>query len=107
MGNLLADKKLLAILLILLFYLIIINAAGFIQAAADKLKAKKVKRRISEKALFLTAGFGGAVGMYISMQIFRHKTKHKRFMIGIPLIIAAHIIIIVVLYKYFLLPMDQ
>lgn len=107
MGNLLADKKLLEILFILLFYLIIVNAAGFILAAADKSKAIKGKRRVSEKSLFLAAGFGGAVGMYISMLIFRHKTKHKRFMIGIPLIIIVHIVIIVALYRYFLLPAGQ
>lgn len=72
-------------------YFIIVNAVGFIMSAVDKSAAKKHKWRVPEKNLFAVSFLGGAVGTLMSMLIFRHKTKHKRFMIGIPLIISAQI----------------
>ncbi len=76
------------ILLYLLWvYLGIVNVAGFILPAVDKRRAKKDKWRIKESTLFLISALGGSVAMYISMRLFHHKTKHKRFMIGIPVII--------------------
>ena len=68
-------------------YLIIINIIGFILPPVDKSKAKKNKWRIMERTLFIVSALGGSIAMYISMRIFHHKTKHKRFMIGIPAII--------------------
>ena len=68
-------------------YLIIINIIGFILPPVDKSKAKKNKWRIRERTLFIVSALGGSVAMYISMRIFHHKTKHKRYMIGIPEII--------------------
>lgn len=76
---------------LLTIYLLIVNIVGFIMSAADKSAAKKHKWRVPEKNLFAVSLLGGAVGTYISMLLFRHKTKHKRFMIGIPLIILAQI----------------
>ena len=70
----------------MLVYLLIINLFGFVLAWADKQLAIHQKRRISEKSLFFVAFLGGAALMYISMCIFRHKTRHKRFMLGLPLI---------------------
>ena len=76
------------ILLYLLWvYLGIVNVAGFILPAVDKRRAKKDRWRIRESTLFLISALGGSVAMYISMRLFHHKTKHKRFMIGIPVII--------------------
>lgn len=72
-------------------YFIIVNAFGFIMSAVDKSAARKHKWRVPEKNLFAVSLLGGAVGTLMSMLIFRHKTKHKRFMIGIPLIISAQI----------------
>ncbi len=66
-------------------------------AVVDKCRAKKNKRRISESTLFTAALIGGAVGEYVSMRLFRHKTLHKRFMIGLPLIMAIQLIL---LYLY-------
>ena len=54
---------------------------------SDKRRAVKGKYRISEKSLFAVSLLGGGVGTLISMKLFHHKTRHKRFMIGIPLII--------------------
>lgn len=69
-------------------YLLIINITGFAMAFSDKRKAEKGKHRISEPTLFFVSFIGGSVGMLIGMKKFRHKTKQKRFMIGIPIMIA-------------------
>ena len=61
----------------------------------DKYAAKRKKTRIPEKTLFLTALFGGSLAMYIAMLVIRHKTKHKRFMVGLPLMALAQIVLIV------------
>lgn len=78
----------------------IINIAAGAAAIADKKKAIKGHRRISEKTLMLLGLFGGALGEYITMLKIRHKTKHKKFMIGLPLQIFLHIILIfLIVYK--------
>ena len=69
------------------FYLIFINVISVIICVADKIKASMGSWRIPEKTLLILSLIGGSVGMYIAMRIVRHKTKHKKFMIGIPLII--------------------
>ena len=68
-------------------YLIVVSVIAMIVTAADKAKAIKQKRRIRERTLFIWSILGGSVAMYLTMIGIRHKTKHKRFMIGIPLII--------------------
>lgn len=60
----------------------------------DKLKAKLDGWRVPEKTLFITSFLGGALGMYITMQLIRHKTQHKRFMIGLPVIILLQCVIV-------------
>lgn len=67
------------------FYMIIMSIIGFFQMMVDKRKAKKHSWRISESALLFTAALGGALGSFIGMYMFRHKTKHPRFYICIPL----------------------
>ncbi len=66
----------------------------------DKKAAEKGKQRISENALILTALLGGSASMYYTMKTIRHKTLHKKFMIGLPLITVLHIIAGVFLYMY-------
>lgn len=81
-------------------YFIIIS---FITAAitfADKIKAKKSKRRISEKTLFILAFFGGSLSEYITMKLIRHKTLHKRFMIGLPVIIIFQLLLIIMFFLW-------
>lgn len=63
----------------------------------DKYAAKRKKARIPEKTLFLTALFGGSLAMYITMLVIRHKTKHKRFMIGLPVIALAQAVLLVII----------
>lgn len=77
---------------LLIPYLFIINAAGFFSMLADKHKAKKSLRRIPERTLLLMAVFGGSVGSLLGMYLFRHKTLHPKFTIGIPLILAIQVI---------------
>lgn len=86
----------------LTYYLVIINLIAFIAVFADKQKAKKKRHRISEKALFLLAAIGGSTGAYISMLIFRHKTKKWHFIIGIPFIIIIQLLFIYYLIKNYL-----
>ncbi len=91
------------ILLYLLWvYLGIVNVAGFILPAVDKRRAKKDKWRIKESTLFLVSALGGSVAMYISMRLFHHKTKHKRFMIGIPIIIVLQLGAVFAIWYFFI-----
>ena len=75
----------------IILYYIAINAAAFIMYGADKFFAKKDMWRIPEKTLILAAAIGGAFGAYAGMQIFRHKTKHAKFNISIPVLMAVHL----------------
>ena len=76
---------------ILWVYLVLINIFAFILMGADKRKAKKHAWRISEKALFLAALAGGSAGAVLGMLLFRHKTKHWYFVVGLPLILVLHV----------------
>ena len=75
--------------------LLILNVFGFIQFGVDKKRAQKGKGRISEASLFATALLGGSIGCIVGMKVFRHKTKHKSFIIGMPLILLLQIIAVV------------
>ena len=77
------------------YYIAFISITAVVVTAADKISAvKHSKNRISEKALFCFALSGGAAAMYLTMLIIRHKTLHKRFMIGLPVITFLHILLI-------------
>lgn len=82
----------------MLIYLCIVNAFGFALMLADKLKAKKNLWRIPEATLFTVAAIGGSLGCILGMYAVRHKTRHLKFTIGMPLILAAQVITIVVIY---------
>lgn len=77
---------------LLSFYLLIINALGFLLMLVDKWKAKKNRWRVRESTLLLIAALGGSVGSLAGMYLFRHKTRHLKFTLGIPLILAAQCI---------------
>lgn len=78
-------------------YLAIINAVGFLFMLADKRKAKKKAWRIPEATLMGIAAIGGSLGGLLGMYAFRHKTKHPKFTIGIPVMLAIHIVVLVIL----------
>ncbi len=81
-------------------YLIIINVIAFIAMGVDKRKAIKHKWRIPEKTLMLLSVFGGSIGMFIGMHVFRHKTKHTLFVIGVPVIFIIEMVAYI-LYKIY------
>jgi uncharacterized membrane protein YsdA (DUF1294 family) len=72
-------------------YLLIANLVGFSLMGIDKSKAKRHAWRIPEKTLFLASLLGGSVGTWAGMYVFRHKTKHWYFVVGMPLILAVQI----------------
>lgn len=82
---------------LLFYYLLLINAAGFLLMLVDKWKAKKNRWRIRESTLLLVAVLGGSVGSLAGMYLFRHKTLHLKFTVGIPLILAAQCIAVVLI----------
>lgn len=75
-----------------LLYLIIINASGFFLMLADKQKARRGAWRIPEATLMWTAILGGSIGSLLGMYLFRHKTRHLKFILGIPLILTLQIV---------------
>lgn len=70
-----------------LCWFILISILSVILTVSDKKRARKGKWRIPEHTLFAAAILGGAITMYITMRKIHHKTRHKRFMIGLPAII--------------------
>ena len=82
----------------LIYYLLLINAAAFALMLADKFKARKNLWRIPEAVLMGSAILGGSVGALLGMYACRHKTKHPKFTVGIPVILALQIIVVIILY---------
>lgn len=82
----------------LIYYLLLINAAAFVLMLADKLKARKNLWRIPEAVLMGSALLGGSFGALLGMYTCRHKTRHPKFTVGIPVILAFQIIAAIILY---------
>ena len=78
---------------ILIIYLIAINVVTFFVYGIDKLKAKRSMWRVREAALLLLAALGGSIGAWMGMKVWHHKTMHKKFKYGIPLIIILQVAI--------------
>ena len=85
---------------ILIIYLVIINLAAFFIFGIDKRRAIKNRWRIAESTLFLLALIGGSIGAEAGMYVFHHKTRHLRFVIGIPLIFTLQVLIVFFIRKY-------
>lgn len=84
----------------LLIYILIINLISYFSMKFDKQFAIKNQRRISEKTLFTYSIILGATGTYIGMYKFRHKTKHIKFTVGIPICIILNMICIFYITKF-------
>ena len=84
---------------LILIYLLIINALGFLLMLADKRKAQKKLWRIPEATLLMVAAIGGSIGSLAGMYTFRHKTKHLKFTLGIPAILIAQVTAILLLIR--------
>ena len=86
---------------ILLIYLAAISFLSLVVCYYDKRAARRKRQRISEKTLLLLSALGGAAVMYMTMCIIRHKTKHTKFMLGLPLIILVQTaIILLICFKF-------
>lgn len=85
---------------ILIGYIIIINIISFFIMLYDKRQAIYHKFRISEKTIFIVSLLLGGIGTYVGMYVFRHKTKHLKFTIGIPIVIILNIISIFYIFNY-------
>ena len=79
------------ILKLLLIYITLVSVITFIVFGIDKLKAKKSWWRIPESTLMILAIIGGSIGALFGMYVFHHKTLHKKFTIGIPMILILQI----------------
>ena len=79
---------------IILIYLVAMNVVTFFAYGIDKWKAKRSKWRISEATLLGMAVIGGSIGAWLGMRVWHHKTMHKKFQLGIPLIIVAQIALV-------------
>ena len=84
---------------VLLYYLIVINIVTFLVYGIDKWKAKQGSWRISEATLLILAAIGGSIGALLGMKIWHHKTMHKKFKYGLPLIFIIQILLIGYLSK--------
>lgn len=87
------------ILFILAIYLILINLIAVIVTIYDKLCAVKRRWRVKESTLLLLSALGGSICMYITMLLIRHKTRHIKFMLGIPLILIVQLIIAFLIWR--------
>ena len=90
------------LLTVIAAYLLLISLISIIVCIYDKKISKKnrVELRIPEKTLMLLSALGGGVAMYLCMLAIRHKTKHVKFMLGIPLIIAVQAVAVYLLFHY-------
>ena len=79
---------------IVIVYLVVINVATFLTYGIDKWKAKKSLWRIREASLLGLAVLGGSIGAWLGMKVWHHKTMHKKFKYGIPLILVVQIVIV-------------
>ncbi len=87
------------VITMLLSYFAAVNLIGFALMGIDKYKAKKRAFRIPEATLFIIAVIGGSIGSILGMYTFRHKTRHRSFVYGMPFILLVQIALVVaVLY---------
>lgn len=84
---------------IILIYLAAVNLVTFVMYGIDKYKAKKSKWRIPEATLLLMVAIGGSIGAWAGMQVWHHKTLHKKFKYGVPIIFLLQIALTIYLYN--------
>lgn len=83
---------------LIIIYLAVVNILGFTLMGIDKKRAIRQSWRIPERDLFLTALIGGSIGTTVGMYLFHHKTRHRAFAIGMPLILAFQAAVVIILY---------
>lgn len=82
---------------LIIIYLLAVNVVSFAVMGIDKQKARKHAWRIPESTLFVLAIIGGSIGSILGMRLFRHKTRHRSFVYGMPAILIVQIILILLL----------
>ncbi|WP_409227226.1 DUF1294 domain-containing protein [Gudongella sp. SC589] len=82
-----------------IIYMIFINLVSLLLFRTDKQLARKGKRRIAEKTLFLSAILGGGPGAVLGMHLFSHKTKKAAFQLGLPLIAIVNVVLVMMVLK--------
>ena len=87
---------------IILGYFLAVNITSFLLYGIDKFKAKKNLWRISEATLLTMAAIGGSIGAWAGMRLWHHKTMHKKFKYGIPLILIMQIALVAYLHTIIL-----
>lgn len=87
------------ILRLALYYSAAINILAFLAYGFDKLKAKRHQRRIPENTLLLLALVGGSVGAWWGMKVWHHKTRHKKFTLGIPILFLLQTALVAYLWR--------
>ena len=85
-----------------IYYLFAINIVSFFLYGIDKYKAKKNEWRVPEATLLMIAVIGGSIGAWVGMRLWHHKTMHKKFKYGIPLIIIMQIALVAYLHTIIL-----
>ena len=88
------------ILHVALLYLVAVNLVTFFIYGIDKFKSKRAKWRVPEATLLGLAAVGGSIGAWLGMKLWHHKTLHKKFRYGIPLILMAQIAIVLLAVVY-------
>jgi len=84
----------------ILCILVAMNLIGFLAMGIDKKRAIKKMWRIPERTLLQIALFGGGIGAFLGMKLFRHKTKHAVFFITLPILAVIDILLIIMIYRY-------
>jgi len=87
----------------ILIFFGVMTVIGFAAMVLDKRRAVHGAWRIPERTLFIIAALGGALGVWLGMELMRHKTKHTKFVIGIPAILVLQIVIASYLIRRFVI----
>lgn len=81
-------------MMVLYVWIGVVSLISVVVTVKDKLSAMcKSGKRVREKTLFVLGALGGAAAMFLTMRIIRHKTRHRSFMVGLPLIIVFHVLV--------------
>ena len=86
---------------VLLFWFLCISAVSVFVTVLDKCNARAHRRRVPENTLMLLSALGGSVAMHVTMRLIRHKTRHKKFMLGIPCIFVLQAVCLGLFYYSF------
>lgn len=88
------------VFLVFAIYLALLSIVSMVVTIVDKINAVRHRRRVPEKTLLILAALGGSVAMYLTMLVIHHKTKHIKFMLGIPIIVLFQGIVLWYVFDY-------